>query len=75
MKFQKRCNKELLTQEEYKAPHPNPENSYGETYGEHREFLEFTIEQHRQLQDWCNEFNIEYSTSVWDLTLQKRFAH
>ena len=74
VKFQKRCNKELLTQEEYKAPHPNPENSYGETYGEHREFLEFTIEQHRQLQDWCNEFNIEYSTSVWDLTSAKEIC-
>lgn len=68
VKFQKRCNKELLTPEEYNAPHPHPENSYGATYGEHREFLEFTLEQHKQLQAWCNEFGIEYSTSVWDLT-------
>ena len=43
VKFQKRCNKELLTPEEYNAPHPHPENSYGKTYGEHREFLEFTL--------------------------------
>ena len=50
VKFQKRCNKELLTPEEYNAPHPNPYNSYGKTYGEHREFLEFNLEQHRQLQ-------------------------
>ena len=42
VKFQKRCNKELLTEEQYNAPHPNPANSYGATYGEHREFLEFT---------------------------------
>ena len=27
VKFQKRCNKELLTPEEYNAPHPHPENS------------------------------------------------
>lgn len=74
VKFQKRCNKELLTQEEYNAPHPHPENSYGKTYGEHREFLEFTLEQHKQLQEWCEEFGIEYSTSVWDLTSAKEIT-
>lgn len=74
VKFQKRCNRELLTPEEYNAPHPHPENSYGKTYGEHREFLEFTLEQHKQLQEWCKEFGIEYSTSVWDLTSAKEIA-
>ncbi|MCI5830171.1 MAG: N-acetylneuraminate synthase family protein [Spirochaetia bacterium] len=74
VKFQKRCNKELLTPEEYNAPHPHPENSYGKTYGEHREFLEFTVDQHRQLQQWCNEAGIEYSTSVWDLTSAKEIT-
>lgn len=68
VKFQKRCPKELLTAEEYNAPHPHPENSYGTTYGAHREFLEFSVEEHRQLQAWCEEFGVEYSTSVWDLT-------
>ncbi len=68
VKFQKRCNKELLTDEEYNNPHPNPVNSYGETYGQHREFLEFSVEQHAQLKQWCKEYGIEYSTSVWDLT-------
>ena len=58
VKFQKRCNKELLTPEEYNAPHPHPENSYGPTYGTHREFLEFTLEQHRQLQEvWYRIFH------------------
>ena len=74
VKFQKRCNKELLTPEEYNAPHPHPENSYGPTYGAHREFLEFTLDQHKQLQDWCNEFGVEYSTSVWDLTSAKEIC-
>lgn len=74
VKFQKRCNKELLTEEQYNAPHPNPENSYGKTYGEHREFLEFTKEQHRELQAYCREKGIEYSTSVWDLTSAKEIA-
>lgn len=74
VKFQKRNNTELLSPEEYNAPHPNPANSYGNTYGEHREFLEFTLEQHRQLQAWCKEFGIEYSTSVWDVTSAKEIA-
>lgn len=71
IKFQKRCNRELLTEEQYNAPHPNPKNAYGKTYGEHREFLEFTIEQHMQLKKWCEELDIVYSTSVWDLTSAK----
>ena len=34
VKFQKRCNHELLTPEQYAMPHPNPINAYGKTYGE-----------------------------------------
>lgn len=74
VKFQKRCNRELLTPEEYNAPHPYPENSYGSTYGAHREYLEFTLDQHRQLQEWCKEFGVEYSTSVWDVTSAKEIT-
>ena len=68
VKFQKRNNRELLSEEEYNSPHPNHSNSYGSTYGEHREFLELDIDQHKQLKKWCNEFGVEYSTSVWDIT-------
>lgn len=74
IKFQKRCPKELLTEEQYNAPHPNPVNSYGDTYGAHREFLEFTVEQHAQLKKWCEEVGITYSTSVWDMTSAKEIA-
>lgn len=74
IKFQKRCPKELLTPEQYNAPHPHPENSYGLTYGAHREFLEFTVEQHAQLKKWCEEVGITYSTSVWDMTSAKEIA-
>lgn len=74
VKFQKRCNHELLTNEQYNAPHPNPFNSYGKTYGEHREFLEFSIEQHAELKEYCEQMNILYSTSVWDLTSARDIA-
>ena len=74
IKFQKRCNRELLTPEQYNAPHPNPANSYGRTYGEHREFLEFTAEQHAELKAYCESMGITYSTSVWDLTSAKEIT-
>lgn len=74
IKFQKRCPKELLTREQYNAPHPNPSNSYGDTYGAHREFLEFTVDQHAQLKEWCEDAGIIYSASVWDLTSAKEIA-
>jgi len=68
VKFQKRNPFELLTPEEYNAPHPDQKNSYGETYGKHREALEFTLDQHRELMDYCREINVEYGCSVWDMT-------
>jgi len=66
-KFQKRSIKNLLSEEQYNMPHPNPYNSYGKTYGEHREYLEFNIFQHSELKQFCEQIGIEYSTSVWDL--------
>lgn len=74
VKFQKRCNRELLTKEQYDAPHPNPYNSYGKTYGEHREFLEFNLDQHKQLKEWCEQYGVTYSTSVWDMTSAMEIA-
>lgn len=74
VKFQKRNNKELLPPEQYNAPHPNPVNSYGKTYGEHREFLEFTPEQHKELKDFCDQLGVIYSTSVWDFTSAQQIA-
>ncbi|MFD0989553.1 N-acetylneuraminate synthase family protein [Mariniflexile jejuense] len=74
VKFQKRNNKELLTEEQYNQPHPNPANSYGDTYGAHREYLEFDVNQHKELKNYCEEIGITYSTSVWDLTSAKEIT-
>jgi len=73
-KFQKRNNKELLTKEQYNTPHPNPINSYGNTYGEHREFLEFNLNQHQELKEYAESSGLIYSTSVWDTTSAKEIA-
>jgi sialic acid synthase len=67
VKFQKRYPKELLSAEQYNSPHPNPVHSYGTTYGEHREYLEFSVDQHRQLKETAESEKLIYSTSVWDI--------
>lgn len=74
VKFQKRCNRELLTPEQYDTPHPVPGNAYGPTYGLHREALEFSVAQHAELAEHCRAENVAYSTSVWDLTSAKEMA-
>lgn len=67
-KFQKRNNVELLTAEQYATPHPVPYNAYGTTYGEHREFLEFSQAQHAELKQYAESIGVGYATSVWDVT-------
>lgn len=73
-KFQKRNNKELLTPQEYNEPHPVPHNSYGDTYGRHRDFLEFSIDQHAELKEFSEENGIGYATSVWDISSAREIS-
>jgi N-acetylneuraminate synthase len=73
-KFQKRTPKELLTPAQCNAPHPNPQNSYGATYGEHREFLELSVDDHRELQEHCIKIGLTYSCSVWDTTAAREIV-
>ncbi len=76
VKFQKRDNLywAKIKPEVYLAPHPEPHNAFGSTYLEHRQNLEFSIQQHRKLKEFCDEIGIEYSCSVWDLTSAKEIA-
>ncbi len=71
VKTQKRNPTECVKKELQNKPHPNPQYAYGDTYLKHREKLELTIEQHKELKSYCEEINIEYSTSVWDITSTK----
>jgi len=67
-KFQKRNPKELLAEEQYNSPHPVPYNSYGNSYGAHREFLEFDIDQHAKLKAYAEKIGVGYACSAWDIT-------
>jgi sialic acid synthase len=68
IKLQKRNNKECLPHHMKNVPHPNPCHSFGKTYFLHRESLELTLSQHKEISVFCNKQNIGYACSVWDLT-------
>lgn len=70
VKFQKRCPKHLLSRKKYSSIY-HSEHSYGKTYGEHREYLELNINQHRKLKELAESLGAFYSSSVWDLISAK----
>lgn len=73
VKFQKRDIDEWVQRkpEVYLKPHKNSENSFGKTYEEHRRFLEFNFDQHKELKEFCDELGVSYSSSVWDIKSAK----
>lgn len=68
IKFQKRNPDESTPEHLKDAPHPNSIFAYGKTYLEHRRNLELSIDQHRELKEYCEYVGIGYSASVWDMT-------
>lgn len=65
VKLQKRDNKRLYTRQLYEKPYEN-ENSYGSTYGEHREALEFNNEQYKELLLFAQEQNLIFFATAFD---------
>ena len=66
VKFQKR-DPDSLPDHIRNMPRKDMENSFGNTYYEHRWALEFTLEQHLVLKDRCLERGVDYALSVFDL--------
>jgi len=65
VKFQKRDNKFLYTKAFYNRPYDN-ENSFGATYGEHREHLEFGRDEYIELKKCAEENNVEFIATAFD---------
>lgn len=65
VKFQKRDNRRLYTKAMYDKPYEH-ENSYGSTYGEHREFLEFGAEEYSALAKCAEENQVEFMCTPFD---------
>ena len=66
VKLQKRDNRGLYTRAAYAKPYDN-ENSFGATYGEHREFLEFGVDAYRELQAYAAELGLDFFATAFDL--------
>jgi len=65
VKFQKRDNRSLYTESMYNRPYDN-ENSFGLTYGEHREFLEFGWDEYVILKKLADERGVEFMCTAFD---------
>ncbi len=65
VKFQKRNNKKLYTKKFYNSPYDN-KNSYGETYGKHREALEFDEIQFNEIKAYAKEIDIDFFATPFD---------
>ena len=65
VKFQKRDNRALFNDAMYNKPYDN-ENSFGMTYGEHREFLEFEWDDYVVLKARAEEKNVEFMCTAFD---------
>ncbi len=66
VKLQKRDNRTLFTTEMYDKPYEN-ENSYGRTYGEHREFLEFGRAEYLALNNRATELGLIFFSTAFDI--------
>jgi N-acetylneuraminate synthase/sialic acid synthase len=65
VKLQKRDNRGLYTRAAYDRPYDN-ENSFGATYGEHREFLEFGLPEYTELQAYARELGVVFFSTAFD---------
>ena len=65
MKLQKRDNRALYTREVFDRPYDN-ENSFGPTYGQHREALEFGRDEYEELKAYAAELGITFFATAFD---------
>ena len=65
VKLQKRDNKSLFTKALYNSPYDH-ENSYGPTYGAHREALEFGRPEYEELIRYAGEIGITMFATAFD---------
>ena len=65
VKLQKRDNKFLFTKEMYNSAYSSS-NAYGDTYGAHRDALEFGREEYIDLQQYANELDLIFFATPFD---------
>jgi N-acetylneuraminate synthase/sialic acid synthase len=65
VKMQKRDNRSLYTREYFDRPYEN-ENSFGPTYGLHREALEFGRREYEELKAYAAELGLVFFATAFD---------
>ena len=65
VKLQKRCPEKLFTKKLFNSPYDNP-NSFGPTYGEHRQALEFDKTEWWDLFDFAEDIGIMLFSAAFD---------
>jgi sialic acid synthase len=73
VKLQKRDNRTLFTREAFDAPYDN-ENSFGVTYGEHREALELDRDAYAELQAYARELGLGFFATAFDVPSAEMLA-
>jgi N-acetylneuraminate synthase/sialic acid synthase len=66
VKLQKRDNRTLFTKAAFDKAYEN-ENSFGATYGEHREALEFGREEYAELKGYAAELGLDFFATAFDI--------
>jgi len=67
VKLQKRDNKQLFTKEMYDSNYDS-RNAYGDTYGAHRDALEFGMDEYIDLQQYAKELGLIFFATPFDLS-------
>ena len=67
VKFQRRTNVELYTDVFYNTPYDNP-NSFAATYGEHRDFLELSLDELDKLKNLSESLGIDFLVTPFDFS-------
>lgn len=65
VKLQKRYNKGLYSKAFYNSVY-NSENAFGDTYGKHREALEFGKKEYLELKKYAQQLNLIFFATAWD---------
>jgi N-acetylneuraminate synthase/sialic acid synthase len=66
VKLQKRNNKDLYTKKFYESPYLGP-TSFGDTYGKHRENLEFGKDEYIELKKYADDLGVIFFATPFDL--------
>ena len=65
IKFQNRNNKYLFAEESYNKPYES-DNAFGKTYGEHREFLELSLDEIKEIRIYLKKKNLYFISTPFD---------